>query len=71
MTDKMEVVRYEVSASFLFSTSVSDPSSCCELFAHRLSSSQVEGYAKLLRATMLDQGIKEVGDGWMSEGIDR
>lgn len=58
----MDVVRDEVNAFFLPSSmSASGPSSCSELPVHRSSSSMAEGYAKLLRATLLDQGVEEVG----------
>lgn len=55
----MESVRAEVSASFLSSVS-----SCCGPFDHFLSSSQVEGCAKLLRAATTDgEGMEDVTGG--------
>lgn len=58
----MDVVRDEDNAFFpSSSTSASDPSSRSELPAHRSSSNRAEGYAKLLRAALLDQGVEEVG----------
>lgn len=60
----MDVVRDEVNAFFLSSsTSASDPPSCSKLSALRFSSNRAEGYAKLLRAALLDQGVEEVGGG--------
>lgn len=60
----MDVVRDEVNASFLSS------SSCSELSAHRSSSNGAEGYTKLLRAALLDPRSGTSGR-WMREGIDR
>lgn len=64
----MEVVRDEVSASFLSSSiSASDPSCCSELSVHWAT-----GDAKLLRATLLERGMEEVGNGrWVREVVDR
>lgn len=60
----MDVVRDEVNAFFpSSSTSARDPSRHSELPAHRSSSSRAEGYAKLLRAALLDRGVEEVGSG--------
>ncbi len=53
----MDVVRDEVNAFLLSSsTSASD-------LSHRSSSNRAEGYAKLLRAASLDEGVEEVGSG--------
>lgn len=60
----MDVVRDEVSEFFLSSsTSACDPSSSSELPAHRSSTNGAEGYAKLLRAALMDRGVEEVGSG--------
>lgn len=60
----MEVVRDEVSGSFLPSSiSASDPSSCSELSARRFASKWAEGKDKLLKATFVDEGMEEVGRG--------
>lgn len=63
----MDVVWDEDNAFFLSSTQdpppASDPSSRSELSAHRSSSNGAEGYTKLLRAALLDQGVEEVGSG--------
>lgn len=62
--DKTDVVRDEVNAFLLSSsTSACDPFSRSELPAHRSSSNGAEGYIKLLRAALLDQGVEEVGSG--------
>lgn len=55
----MDAFRDEVDAFFLSSTI--SPSS--ELPASSSSSSGAEGFAELLRAALLDQGVEEVGDG--------
>lgn len=54
--DKTDVAKDEVNVSSPF-ISVSDMSSCCELPVHLSSLSGVEGYTKLLKATVMDQGI--------------
>lgn len=55
----MDAVRDEVDA---FSSS-SSRSPSFELPASSASSSRAEGFAELLRAALLDQGVEEVGDG--------
>lgn len=63
--DKMEVVRHEVSGSFLLSsTSASDPWSCSELLAQPVASDGAKGSNKLLKASLLDQGGDEAGIEW-------
>lgn len=63
--DKMEVVRDEVSGCFMPSCTLpSDPSSCCELSAHRWASNGGGGQDKLLKATLLDEGMEGAGSGW-------
>lgn len=60
----MDVGRDEVNVSFLSSsTSASEPSSCSELAAQLFPSNGEEGYTKLLRATLSDRGMEQVGGG--------
>lgn len=60
----MESVNDEVSGSFLLSsTSASDSSSCTELSGKQFTSNGGEGQTKLLRASLLDERMEEVGCG--------
>lgn len=67
--DKMDVVRDEDNAFFLSSSTAPDPSNRAGPSAQRSSLNTAEGYARLLRAALLYQGVEEVGDG--GRGMDR
>ncbi len=62
--DKTDVVKDEVNAFFLFSsTPASDPARRSELPARRSSLNGAEGHAKLLRAALSAKGVEEMGNG--------